>query len=199
VITDGADDRGGLMGKVDLVLLFALGISLIANLWLFYLWRQTDHLAQLVTRKQLDPQMLPLPGSRIGELHLLGIGGERVDLKIGPDSLPLVIYVLSPTCSWCDLNRQNVDFLVSQTRDKYRFIGLSSTSKGMATYLSENTLPFPVYVLDPSFTNSAISMAATPRTLLFSQEGVFIRSWTGAYTGETKKQISSSFGIKFPK
>jgi hypothetical protein len=68
----------------------------------------------------------------------------------------------------------------------------------MASYVKENSPPFPVYFVDDNFPNTTIALTVTPRTLVFSPDGLFIRGWNGIYTGETKMQISSYFGVKLP-
>jgi len=38
---------------------------------------------------------------------------------------PTVLYILSPTCGWCQVNKANVNLLASNIGAKYRFVGIS--------------------------------------------------------------------------
>jgi hypothetical protein len=142
--------------------------------------------------------LLPPVGARLDELHFAKIGGGKPDLKLDAHQLPIVVYVLSPTCKWCKLNKPIIDALVPQLQGKYRFIGISITSKDLAAYVTENSPPFPVYNLDPSYPPTRMPLSGTPETLVFSPDGLFLRGWNGAYIAETREQVSSYFGVKLP-
>jgi hypothetical protein len=187
------------MGKSDRVLLVVLGISLAVNVGLAFLWQQSKRTAQGIVTRTASSHLMPVEGEYVPELHLVKPDGTKVDLRLDTREPPVVLYIFSPTCKWCDLNRPNIDSLVSQSHNRYRFIGLYPSTTGISDYLMSNAVPFPVYSLDPSSPNPEISESVTPRTLLFSSGGLLVHSWTGAYSGATMKQISSAFGVRFPR
>jgi hypothetical protein len=180
------------VNKADRVLLLALGVSLLANVYQFWSFRQK------LTVTHVDAQLMPRAGTKLAELHLLKLEGGAPDLKIGPNELPVVVYILSPTCKWCEMNWPNVNSLAAQLGGKYRFIGASNTSKDLQTYVNAHHPAFPVYYVDPSSAASEIQLNVTPRTLVFSPEGVFLRGWDGIYAGDTKVQLASFFHVVPP-
>jgi len=97
------------MKKADRVLLLVLAVSLFANVALT-VRLQHNRVAYLSNlQEQFDARALPHAGARLDELHLLGVDGKDSDLKFDSRALPVIAYVLSPKCKWCELNRPNVD------------------------------------------------------------------------------------------
>lgn len=177
------------MNKSDRVLLVALGISLLANVYQFWSFRQK------LSITHADAMLMPSAGAKLTGLHLLNLDGRVPDLKLDPNELPVVIYILSPTCKWCEMNWTNVNSLATQLNGKYRFIGVSSTGRDLRTYVDAHHPVFPVYYVDPNSASSSIPLNVTPQTLVFSQEGAFLRGWDGIYTGDTKAQLASFFHV----
>jgi hypothetical protein len=186
------------MGKVDRILLAGLAVSLLANVGFTFLWLHGRSASPAYVRSQLDARTLPHAGARLDNVRLLNVNGEKADLRFDPHELPIVVYVLSPTCKWCKLNKQSVDSLAMQLRGKYRFVGVSTTSQDLAPYVTENAPPFPVYYVDSSSPHSNIPLTVTPETLVFSADGAFVRGWNGAFSEGTIEPISSYFGVKLP-
>jgi hypothetical protein len=184
--------------KADRFLLAVLAVSLIANLGLLLLLRQSHGVAAAFAKNHISGSLLPPVGARLDELHFAKIGGGAPDLKLDSHELPIVVYVLSPTCKWCKLNKPIIDSLATQLQGKYRFIGISITSKDLAAYVAENSPTFPVYKLDPGSSPTSMPLSGTPETLVFSPDGLFLRGWNGAYIGGTREQVSSYFGVKLP-
>jgi hypothetical protein len=190
-------DRGN-MAKPDRVLLAVLGLSLLLNCGQYAYYALYHGVRTTYTRSEIDSQLLPRIGTRLNELHLVKSDGSKLDLRFDSRGLPVVVYVLSPTCKWCMLNRPNISSLVSQTQGKYQIIGLSSTSIGLQDYVTKNAPPFPVYYMDPAAPSPPISLTVTPRTLVFSPDGAFKRGWNGAYMGDAKTEIASFFDVTLP-
>jgi hypothetical protein len=184
------------VNKADRLLLVVLAASLIANVLLAVILLRTRNGIVAYTQQHLGAHILPSQGIQINELHLVEVSGGKLDLKFGAKELPVVIYVFSPTCRWCNANKTNVDSLVAQIHGKYRFIGVLSNPQDVGKYVKQQDPPFPVYYLDPDFPNYSIPLAVTPRTLVFSSAGSLLRGWDGAYMGETKMQLLSFFGVK---
>ena len=179
-----------------------LAVSLLANVSLTFLFRteprSVSHNSCPTARTPSDARDLPRSGARLDELHLVTQDGTRPDIKLNSHELPIIVYVLSPTCGWCKLNRPNVNSLVTQVQGRYRVVGASVTPLGLATYVVTNSPPFQVYFVDPKFSHPSFPLKATPETLVFSSEGVLIRGSNGAYLEDTKDLVSSYFGVKLP-
>jgi hypothetical protein len=180
--------------KTDHVLLIILGFSLLANVYQFWSYRHKASPASPHTEGRLMPPV----GAKLADLHLLKLDGGSPDLDLKPGELPIVVYVLSPMCKWCKANWPGVNSLATQLGAKYRFVGVSSTNKDLQAYVNTYRPAFPVYYADPAVAESTIQLNLTPQTLLFSSDGFFVRGWDGAYTGETKQQLSSFFRVGLP-
>ncbi len=108
---------------------------------------------------------------------------------------PTIVYIFSPDCSWCTRNLSNIKILLAQTKDKYRFIGLSLDSKGLQEYIAQHQLDFSIYTNLTEDTALAYK-GGTPRTFVVSDDGVILKSWFGAYNGENRKEVEDYFKIR---
>lgn len=184
--------------RFDPVLLILLAVSLSANVVLTLMLRHGIARPAAFAYSSKGAPRLPMVGARLEQLHLTRVDGTKVDLTFGASESVLVVYVLSPACGWCERNRAEIDSLASQLNGKYRIIGISNTSDGLASYVTQKSPHFPVYSIDPSSVSSIIPLGATPATLVFSPQGTFVKGWNGAFLGDTKEQIASYFGVKLP-
>lgn len=105
--------------------------------------------------------------------------------------LPTVLYVFSPECGWCSKNRENVIWLESKLRGRYRFVGISLTARGLREHMKEQPLPFPVYQNPSPGALAAYRLESTPQTILISRNGEFERAWSGAYVDDLKLEIQA--------
>jgi hypothetical protein len=189
----------GAVSKADRLLLALLAMSLIANLGLFALWQHSRDGATIFEKNRSQVvDRLPTEGAQLADLQLATIDGVTSTTDFSHNSLPILVYVLSPTCGWCARNRPDIDFLASQLKGRYRVIGISTTATGLSEYVSENASPFPIFYVKSRSPHSTITLSGTPETLVFSKEGQFVRGWSGAYIGDTKIQVSGYFGVKLP-
>jgi hypothetical protein len=186
------------VGSPDRLLLIVLGLSLLANVGQYVLRLRTQPAVSPYTVNRYEKNLLPQPGTTLASLHLLSADGSKAELQFGSNELPTVVYVMSPTCKWCERNLQMIDALVTQVHGRYRVIGISNTTKGLQDYIHKISPPFPIYYPDPNYTNAAITTDITPRTLLFSPSGSFIQGWNRAYLNQTKSDIAMFFKISLP-
>jgi hypothetical protein len=126
----------------DVAILFLLALSLAANLWQLVLRKEAIKATGQYTASSTAHKMLPTAGMRLNGLHLLDEHDTSVQLEQNPKDLPLIVYVLSPTCKWCKANIPSVDALVTQTQGRYRFVGVSGTSIGLTEYIHQTAPPF---------------------------------------------------------
>lgn len=137
------------------------------------------------------------PGQAAAPVTVSTLEGQRVELYIGKGQ-PTLLYVFSPRCGWCTRNRDNMVELEAQLRDRYRFAGISLSERGLEEYLTENPLPFKVYKNPSAETLLGYAMGGTPQTILISSDGKIQRVWSGAYAGETAKEIEQTLGVRLP-
>jgi hypothetical protein len=184
--------------RFDWVLLSLLALSFSVNVCLTFFWRHDR--APVNSSPKLSNLSRLTEGSdvRLDRLHLIDLAGNTLNFRPDSHALPIVAYVLSPTCKWCEFNRSALDSLVAQTRGRYRFVGISNTTDGLGDYVALKAPPFPVYYVDPLFHSSSIGFNVTPRTFVFSPDGSLEASWDGAYMGKTKAEIASTFSVKLP-
>jgi hypothetical protein len=187
----------GLQNKPFGVLLLFLVLSLSLSLNVVLGWR--------IRALEATAQAPPRGGVKVG-IHWPVIGaldGEGRKIAIGYDaSRPTIVYVLSPKCQWCKRNYRNVRALAEANKDRFRFVGLSTTSDGLTDHLLASPLPFPVFALDPADRRPADLgfLAATPQTLVVDRSGVVEKVWVGAFLdgSPTAESVQSFFGIHLP-
>ena len=137
------------------------------------------------------------PGERVAPLQVKTLSGDAV--TIGFDAaLPTLFYYFSPTCGWCERNWENVRALVDGAPSRYRFVGLSSTPKGVEEKLREHALSFEVYTGITSDAARAYRLTGTPHTVLVSPQGTVIRAWAGAYVTKQAPDIERYLALKLP-
>jgi len=140
------------------------------------------------------------PGESVPALQAKTNDGKPVSFSYGTSETALVIYVLSPTCQWCEKNQQSVEALASSIGKKYRFIGLSLESNDLKRYLEEKNVSFPVYTEPAITTYSSYKLGnGTPQTIVVSGQGTVLKNWHGAYSGSVKSEIEQYFGVHLPE
>jgi steroid 5-alpha reductase family enzyme len=164
----------------DRVLLSLLALSLFVNVAV--LW--------VVSRPRAQSQSTSdvAVGSTLPELIGAGRDGARMSIDF-TDSRPLVLYVFSPTCKWCERNTENIVELARKAGTDYRFVALSLSTPDA---ISGAELGFPVMFATSS------PFRSTPQTLLIGKNRKVERVWTGAYAGTTKVDIEAYFQARLP-
>ena len=167
------------------MLFVALGASLTLNVFQYY--------SQLRVKGEAASRLeLPRGDEKLSSLHLASVDGSKLEVSFGPEALPTLVYVMSPTCKCCELNLPKVNRLATQLEGRYRIIGLSSRLNGE---LPPHAYSFPLYEVDSRFPAPPITLDATPRTLIFSPDGHFVKGWDGAYINETGKEVGAFFKV----
>ncbi len=123
---------------------------------------------------------------------------------------PCILYVLSPTCSWCRRNQRNIETLASAVKSKYRIDGLSvaenrpsldlqSLGMNFASQHGEGSkMAFHVHYLDSPDLMKQLGLYATPQTVIVGADGIVKKVWVGAYLEDRRKEIEQFFGIRLP-
>ena len=147
---------------------------------------------------EIRTQYKPLLGQTVPAFAARDTAGVETTIEYG-GGLPTVLYVFSPGCGACSKNADAIRALAEGSAGRYRFVGVSLDRRGLATYLAEHPLPFPVVTdLDPS-TVSAYRFGGTPQTIVVSTSGTVLDTWHGAFQADQKTQIERFFGTSMPE
>jgi peroxiredoxin len=147
---------------------------------------------------EIRTQYKPLLGQTVPAFTARDAAGVETAIAYGGD-LPTVLYVFSPGCGACTKNAEAIGALAAGASSHYRFVGVSLDRRGLAAYLADHPLPFPVVTdLDPS-TVSAYRFGGTPQTIVVSTSGTVLDTWLGAFQADQKTQIERFFGVSLPE
>jgi peroxiredoxin len=114
------------------------------------------------------------------------------------DSRPTVLYILSPSCSWCERNEANIEKLALEKNSQYRFVGLSISGVNLQEYVSTRSLPFPVVLVDSKELIQQLGLGISPQTVVISSDGRVQKVWTGAFQDKQLEEIERFFGVELP-
>ncbi len=176
--------------SLSLVLSATVALSIALNLL------QAKRILDLEEGPGAPPSSVLRTGSQAPDLHAKDLLGNDFVLSFHSKlPKPVVLYVFSQSCHWCQRNSPSINSLVAQVGSKYRFIGLSLSDTGVGPFLKQHQHVFPAYQNLSTDTISAYGLGATPTTIVLSTNGTILANWPGAYSGVTKSQIEKFFGI----
>jgi peroxiredoxin len=180
--------RGALTG-----IILAMVVSVTLNVLLAHKLRiltnaQSARIGEYLLK--VDAAVPSIPAKRLsGQLEMISYQASNS---------PTVLYVLTPSCTWCARNMDNFKTLLGKSGEQYRFLALSLSDKDLSEYVAKNDLKVPVYSgLSPE-TLKAYKLGSTPQTIVISPEGKVLQDWVGAYVGDQQSQIESFFHVKLP-
>lgn len=137
-------------------------------------------------------------GTRVAAISVSSVDGARKTVTLAGYARYTVLYVLRPGCAWCERNRPNIVRLAATVGRRYRFVGVSLTSKGFRDFARSHSLGFPLYAgLSPAI-EVALRLGVTPETIVFTNQGRVIRSWNGAYGSVLLPRVEAYFHISLP-
>jgi len=125
----------------------------------------------------------------------------------GPDatltmSRPTVIYVFSPGCGWCRLDRDNLLSLHAAQAASYDFVAVTKDddSAKLASYLAKYPIPVSVFVTrrDALTEDDNRKLGVTPQTIVVDRNGRVVRIWVGALFEQRQEEAQRFFGIRLP-
>jgi peroxiredoxin len=175
--------------RPDLFLLLLLLASLALNVYLG--WKvKRGHAAPEV------PQKVAL-GTRVEPIKASNLDGVVQTISYQDSTKPTVLYILSPDCIWCERNRENIAKL-GELGDRFRFIGISLTEKGLKEYVEKQHFKFPIYTRVAAEAMTSLGLGTTPQTIVISPEGRVLKNWTGAYTDRTRREVEEFFQTQLP-
>jgi peroxiredoxin len=137
-----------------------------------------------------------MKGEALPALEVRSVEGEATSLRFDGDR-PTVLYVLRPSCPWCQKNSRSIASLHAAVQDRYRFLSLSLDDKGVEEFLAKARLPFPTYVASGGALAGKVQ--SVPATFVLAGNGTVLEAWNGAYAGPTKSSIEKYFGVPLPR
>lgn len=177
--------------KNDIFLLMLLIASLSLNVYLGWkVKRGTPSDSQNTVKLS--------PGMTVQPMTAMNLGGKQETISYAEHGKPTVIYVFTPSCSWCDRNNQNIKTIVGLKRESFRFIGLSLADDGLSGYVESHQLTFPVYRSLAPEAIEMLGLGSTPQTIVISPDGRIVKNWIGAFGGGLKPQVEEFFNVQLP-
>lgn len=191
--TKRAGDEIRTMRRVVWAMTLILGLSLALNIFL------AVRVNRLSNSARSGPSETPIQaGTVVSPAQVQDLSGQQVLISYDKIRQPVVLYIFTPQCVWCERNLTNLQTLVSQKHDSFQFIGLSLTGDGLREYLAKNKLDFPVYLAPAEQTRSEYGLGSTPQMIVISPGGKVEQNWIGAYSGSKQSEIERFFGVKLP-
>jgi hypothetical protein len=137
-------------------------------------------------------------GQDLPSLAVTDKDGKTAILDFRSDSRQTMIYVLSPSCIWCERNSRSFDAL-SKSGLNLRILGLSASLEGMEAFVARTGFEFPVYKPTGSTAvERRLADTPTPTTILVSRSGTVIKLWSGSYVGSNRASLQEYFKIVLP-
>jgi thioredoxin-related protein len=121
---------------------------------------------------------------------------EQIAYDVGR---PTLLYVFSPKCHWCEMNRAGIEALSRSAADRYRIVGLALTEDGLAEKLKEHPVDFPVYTRLAADVLKTYKLGSTPQTIVVSPQGKVLKNWPGAYMGRRREEVQKYFAVSLPE
>jgi hypothetical protein len=175
-------------------------VSSIGNIVQFKAIKRAENREEAISGPARRPRE---EGMRIGQvlppLPVQTMAGKSVALKYDDSDIPTVLYVFSPTCSWCNRNRPVIKQLATQAGTRYRFLAIAVNTADIASYAEETNLGFPVYNNRSRAGQLTYGLSSTPQTLVVARDGKLLKRWKGAYVGKQKDDIEAFFAVKLNK
>jgi peroxiredoxin len=174
---------GGIIRHLPLVV---LALSLSVNL--------------LIAKKLLRAQESVTPrlaaGTEARSFAASSPTGDQVRISF-PADVPTILYHFSPSCSWCERNWENISALATQTKGRYRVVGVSTTAVS-AEFVRDHAIPFEVASMVSVDVAQQYHLGGTPQTILVSADGRVMQDWAGAYVGVQAQELAAYFGLQLP-
>jgi peroxiredoxin len=191
--TSGNPSAGEARTPAIILIAVALVVSVALNVVLAHRVRNVMRAHRIETSERLLRV-----GAIAPPIAAKDLGGQRELISYYDSRQPTVLYIFTPTCSWCARNMDNLKTLVEEESGPYRFIGISLSEEGLAEYIKKNDLKLPIYSGLSNETKQAYKLSGTPQTIVISPESKVLQDWMGAYVGDQKSQVEAFFHVSLP-
>lgn len=171
--------------RTDRILLLVLAVSLGLNMYLGLaaLPRRTAPAAQI----SLGTQMPDI------EVQLLNGDPKKISPAVGGS--PVLLYVFTTTCPWCQSNRAHIEALAQLLSARFRFVPICldcQPNQDIPPIAGQHP-----YIRPSPHTIAAYKMRSVPLTVVLRADGKLQHLWRGAFVGETRNEIERVFGLEF--
>lgn len=122
--------------------------------------------------------------------------GAPVSLQWTDSTVPVLLYVFSPSCPWCRRNAANFNLLAQSQSSHIRVVSLSLSDDGLGDYVRAHNLSGVVLSRLDRVKSRPYLKTMTPTTILISPGGMIERVWRGAYVGGVREELEKKFGIQ---
>jgi len=181
------------VAKARKLVMLALVLSAAANVAQALRLSSLERAAEeIVTRHQLAP------GTVVPPFTTFSLHGPRIDVVREESDRPLLLYWMSPDCSWCARNDASFRVLAKAVRESHDVFVLTATLEGMPSQSSADAALFRVGGPPPPDAVQAYRLGSTPTTILLSPNRRVLRVWQGAYQGRNRTEIEEHFGVALP-
>lgn len=184
--------RGVVFVKPKHFVLALLVASVSMNVILAHKLRQVKPVARMTAEPPLQS------GVTVPPFDAIDLRGQSRRVAYSEVSQPTVLYIFTPSCSWCARNLDNLRELTSRRSSEYRFIGVSLTKDGLNEYVTAQGLKIPILHGLSDEIRKTYKLGATPQTIVVSPNGEVMKDWVGAFGGPQKSDIESYFRITLP-
>jgi peroxiredoxin len=137
-------------------------------------------------------------GETVPPLTSLTLDGELVTIVGDRPPKPVIVYWMSPDCSWCVRNEANFRAVVAAARAEYDVVAVSARSDGLAAFVRGSAPPYTV--VEPPMPEAIASykFAATPMTMVIGRDRRVTQVWNGVYDGENRAEVEAFFRTSLP-
>jgi len=172
-----------------------LALSVAFNVWL---GRQVFELRWHLKAALSSPRVSV--GDSPSAIDVRDLENATLSLNFDRQSQPMLVYFMSPSCQWCQRNRDHVAALADQVKDRYRIVGIvigtdDLTPAASKEYVVKQALPFPVYIASGDDVARTFKLRSVPTTLVIA-EGKVTRLWEGGYDGGSRQEIEHFFSAR---
>ena len=170
----------------------ALALSIAANIYLLRVVLHRGEVEPGAGRYSLQA------GDKVPPIEGKDVDGELVKVRYGMDGRSTVIYVVTPTCVWCERNAPNFTTIVRQAHQSYHFVVVALHRERLEDLAS--SIPDGVQLIADLSEQSKkrYFLGGTPQTVVVSSGGVVLRNWLGAYSGDLENEVAKYFSVDLP-
>jgi hypothetical protein len=184
---DTPNNRGPRAARTDFFVLALLAASLGLNVW-------------LGLKVRGGPARPPVPQLKAGDalpsFEVVDAGRQPSSLPGGADGRPVVLYVFTRTCPWCEKNLPAVEALAAQRADSYRFVGLCLGPHEEC--FAAGGPSFSRYSGAPPDVVWRLGLGTVPQTIVVSADARVSKVWRGAFLGEQRRDVEGFFKVALP-
>lgn len=146
-------------------------------------------------KRILQSQMEPQVGTMVNSLSVADSEGRAVDLQFHNTKSPTILYIISPSCRWCDENAPRVSAVFNRYKDRAHFYAISLSLEGLLPFVQRTHLAMPVFAVRDGRAGRQLKLGSTPQTILIGSDGKVHQVWTGLYDTSFDKEIDTALAV----